>query len=151
MTMRITIEAVNIGSVQPLGYMQLPSYLVRFISASIQGEARFVPSSDDVRSNIGQVLDVEISQEGVSAFKSVGNSSFTQAIVALAEAKAFQVQGVVASVIVLSEPPGTLLVTVSACGAIFMLSNSDLEGLSPSAGEAVSFVAHELSLWDEAI
>jgi hypothetical protein len=148
--MRITIEALDANSVQMLGYTPAPSYVVTFASSSFNGEARFVPASNDARSCIGQSFDVEVSQERVTELMAV-TRDHPESVVALPKTCAFQVHGVVISIVPITEPAGTEIVTIEANGALFTLAGQDLDGMKLSLGKMVSFTAHDLSLWDEAL
>jgi hypothetical protein len=149
--MRITIKAIDEDSVQALGYTPTPSYAVEFTSTAINGQARFVPASGSANDCVGQVFDVEVNQERVSAFKMAEGKPFVEAVTSLPEKGSFHVQGVVVSVVPLSEPVGNEVASVSAGEALFMLTSEELGGAKLIVGERITFVAHELSLWDEAI
>lgn len=149
--MRITVETIDAGSMQLLGYTPMPSYVVVFAANAFRGQARFVPALEDANRCLGQVFDVEVNQERVTALQTIGALAFSASVHALSECCAFHVQGVVTHVAYLSEPAGVPLVVVSACGADFMLGRAELGDMKLSMDERVSFVAHGLSLWDEAL
>jgi len=83
--------------------------------------------------------------------KRVDDQIFNESVVALDESEAFQVFGIVTAVMPLSEPPGNVILSVASGEAIFTLDRCDLGETELYVGEKVAFVAHELSLWDEAI
>lgn len=149
--MRITIERIDVNTMKPLGYTQLPSFSATFSSSIVRGAARFVPASGNSRGCSGESFDVEIGQERVSGLKRVEHKSLSESVVALPEPGAFHICGTVASIVAIAEPPGNSVVTVMARGAVFTLSGEDLAETMLSLGERVAFTVHEMSLWDEAI
>lgn len=148
--MKITVESIDVSAMENLGFTQLPSFPVRFSSEVVNGVARFVPASGEVQRCAGESFDVEINQENVTHLKRI-RSELVESVVALTEPGVFQVSGRVSSVVSLGEPEGSEVVTVSAGEATFTLSSEELGSMKLSLGEKVSFVAHALSLWDEAI
>ena len=149
--MRITIESIDTESMQKLGYMQVPSFLVKYRSSTCTSEARLVPAHSDVQQCLGQVYEVEVNQESVSDFSVVVGNTSREAIVAMSERTALRVTGVVTSIMQISEPPGEQMITVRAEDAFFTLSRADTGFAMLSVGDKISFVAHEVSLWDEEI
>ena len=149
--MRITVEAIDANSMRPLGYTPIPSFMVKFTSPIVRGEARFVPASGNACGCAGQFFDVEVNQDLVTALGVVTHGPSIESVTALPESGAFQVQGVVTSIVPLAEPAGAQVITVSADGALFTLGSEELGGMKLSLGERVTFTAHGLSLWDEAI
>lgn len=133
-----------------LGYTKLPSFPVQFSSSVVNGLALFVPASGEGRGCASQSFDVEINQEKVSKLKRGGLDS-VESVAALPEANAYEVSGKVISVVPIGEPEGHEVITVQAGEAIFTLSWDELGGVKLSLGERVTFIAHTLSLWDEAI
>jgi hypothetical protein len=148
--MRITIERIDTSAMETRGYMQLPSFPVHFRSTTVSGNARFIPASSELQQCVGQSFDVEINQEAVTEFEVSKCGGVDEAVVALPEQAAFRVHGVVTSVIQLSEPEGEQVITVKAKEAFFTLTQADVRDTQLSTGEVVSFVVHEVSLWDEA-
>ena len=133
-----------------LGYMQLPSFPIRFSSSVANGLALFVPASGEAQGCAGQTFDVEINQEKVSALERASLES-VDSIVALPEPNAFKVSGRVISAVSMAEPVDNEIISVKAGEAIFTLSRNELGGVKLALGECVTFIAHTLSLWDEAI
>jgi hypothetical protein len=149
--MQITIEAINADAVQCLGCMQVPSFRTKFSSSAIEGWARFVPANGDPEACVGKSFYVEINHERVTDLKRIDDHVFTERIVALDESEAFQVFGTVTSVMPLGEPTDNVILSVASGEAVFTLARCDLGETELSLGEKIAFVAHELSLWDEAI
>lgn len=149
--MQISIEAIDADSMQSIGCTRMPSYEVTFRSPTVCGKARFVPASTEVNSCTGQSFEVEVSQERVTGLRSLGNHPLAESVTALPESGAFQIQGVVTSIVSLTEPAGMTVVAVAARGALFSLAGEELGGVKLSLGEKVTFIAHDVSLWDAAI
>lgn len=148
--MLITINSVDSNALQRIGSMQFPSFPVQFSAAALTGRARFVPSSGDAEGLVGQSFQVEIEQGRVTDLRRVGVEAEPK-VIALAEPGSFQVCGIVRAVVPLGETDGSVLVSVVAGEAVFTLCQDDLRGMALSQGERVTFTAHEVSLWDEAI
>ena len=148
--MYITIEAINTDAVRPLGCMQVPSFRTRFSSSAIEGWARF-PANGDTDGCVGKSFYVEIDHERITDLKRFDYNAFNEGVVALDEAEAFQVFGTVTAVMPPGEPSDSVILSVASGEAIFTLDRFDLGDTKLSVGERVAFVAHELSLWDEAI
>ena len=134
---------------QRMGCMQMPGFLVRFSSSVVCGQARFVPASGDAKGCIGQSCYVEIDQEKITNVHPATPGSI-EGVTALADAGAFLVVGTVVSIVPIQEPAGAI-VTVTAREARYTLSSDEFGNVVPSPGDRVTFVAHDLSLWDEAI
>lgn len=149
--MRITIESIATKAVQHIGYTRIPGYPVQFSSLDIKGGALFVPKTANVEGCVGQSFYVEIGQERVTNLERVAHEGNAEAVVALSEFGAFCVCGTVTSVVPLDEPEGNQVVTIAAGEAVFTLCQEDLGSVKLVQGEKVAFVAHEVSLWDEAI
>lgn len=147
----ITIESIDTSAMKPLGLTQLPSYPVRFSSATVSGAARFVPFGDDASEYLGRTLCVELATERVTGFERIAPRNGEGFIVALDEQFAFKVVGQVGSVRCVAEPPGNVVITVAAGTATFLLSSEDFPDTSLEEGDNVTFLVHELSLWDEEI
>lgn len=134
-----------------IGYVGVPSFPAQFSSSVVKGRARFVPAEGDAQGCVGRSFDVEINQERVTDLRRVNREADADAVVALPEFGAFRVCGTVASVVPLGEPEGSDFVTIAAGEAAFILCEPDLCGVKLTQGETVAFVAHDVSLWDEAI
>lgn len=147
--MLVTIENIDENSMQLIGCMKIPSFSVRFSSAVANGFARFVPASGVAQGCIGRSFYVEINQETITNLQLLTPMAI-ESVTPLAAPGSFLVQGTVSSVVPL-EGPDASLVTVTARDATFTLEQKELEGFRPSLGEQLSFVAHGVSLWDEAV
>jgi hypothetical protein len=146
--MLVTIEHIEESTMQQIGCMKIPSFVVRFTSSVVSGFARFVPASGDANVCMGQTFYVEINQESVTDLQLIQLSAI-ESVTPLPAPGSFLVLGTVDSVVPLGEAGP--VVTVTARGATFTLATDELGSLIPSLGEQLSFVAHGLSLWDEAI
>jgi hypothetical protein len=149
--MQITINHVDMGSMQCIGTNQAPSYPIHFTCAMVSGIARFVPSHDDVQRYIGNRCDVEINHERISDFEKVTSCELPDAIIAQPDSNAFFVRGTITSLIPLDDPIGNTLVTVSAGDAALTLSAEEHGVTGLSLADRVQFRAYDVSLWDEAI
>ncbi len=149
--MRITVTSIDTGSQVRLGSMQMPSFAAHFESPNVSGSAWFVPASGQGSDYVGQTLDVEISQEAVTQFALEVDRSSAPCVEPASAPRTYRVVGVVTSVVPLEEPAGEAIFTVSVGDAAFTLERDDLGHARPAEGMKVSFLAHELSLWDEAI
>lgn len=133
----------------PIGCMRMPSYLVQFRAQSISGTARFVPSLECPQHCVGQTFDVEVNQESVTDFEVLVCAQMA-AITALTTPGDYLVHGTVTSVFH-QEPQGAFLVGIVAGDAHFTLSSCETGLSNLTKGNAVAFIAHDLSFWDEAI
>lgn len=149
--MRITIDSLDTSDEKRLGYTAMPSYAVSFRSALISGNARFVPASETPMLCVGEVVDVEISQERISEFEVFQSGATLESVVARSQVNGFIVHGVVSSVRSVNEPIGQQCIIVTAGEAQFFLSKTEIGGLNLPIGTAVCFVAHDVALWDVAI
>jgi len=147
--MRITVESIDPNAMVRLGFAQLPSFPVQFSSVTVCGTANFVPAIGDAQSCAGQVFDVEINQQKITNLERIGAES-GESVVACVELGCYKVAGRVTSVVRLDERGDDEIVTVTAGEATFTLSSGDVAGIALSLGQSVSFLAHSLSLWDEA-
>lgn len=136
----------------PIGCMRMPSYLVQFRAQSISGTARFVPSLECPQHCVGQTFDVEVNQESVTDFEVLVCAPQLEAtITALPTPGDYLVHGTVTSVLHIQEPQGSFLVSIVAGDAHFTLSSCETGLSNLTKGNAVAFIAHDLSFWDEAI
>lgn len=149
--MQITIDTLDTEAVQALGCMQLPSFRTRFSSLAFEGWARFVPANGDPGACVGKSFFVEIAQERVTDLQRVDDISFHEKVVALDESEAFHVFGTVTAVVQGGEPPDHVILSVASGDAIFTLDRGDLGDIKLCVGDKLAFIAHALSLWDEAI
>lgn len=148
--MNIVIEEIDSASMRLIGYTPTPSFLVHFRSAAFGGVARLVPAVEQPDDCVGMQFDVEITQGSVTAFR-VLDQLDSKAVEALDEPGSFAVSGLVESQSVTSDPSAPRYVFITAGEACFCLSDVEMGGLLPDAGSAVTFVAHDVSLWDEAL
>jgi hypothetical protein len=149
--MRIIVTSIEAGPQVRLGTTQLPAFPAHFKSEGFAGSAWFVPASGQGADYIGQTLDVEISQEAVSQFALEDDREDEVGVEPASTSRTYKVVGLVTSIVPLEEPPGEAIFTVSIGDAEFTLARSELGHVLPAKGSKVSFIAHDLSLWDEAI
>jgi hypothetical protein len=147
--MLITIESIDESSMQPIGCMKIPGFIVRFTSPAVSGFARFVPSSGTAKGCIDQSFYVEINQENTTDVQLLPLKAI-ESITPLPAPGSFLVLGTVTALVPLGGLDGQL-VTVAARDATFTLESKELGDIQPMLGEQITFVAHDLSLWDEAI
>lgn len=149
--MRIIIDSLDLSDEKRIGFMSMPSYAASFSSKLVSGTARFVPASDTPMLCVGQVFDVEVSQEKISEFEVLQSSAISESVAMRPQANGFIVHGVVSSIESVSEPPGQQCIVVVAGEAGFFLSRTEIGNIDLSVGDAVRFIAHDVALWDEAI
>lgn len=149
--MRITIDSLDPNDEKRIGFTPMPSYAVSFSGSLISGTARFVPASEAPMLCVGEVFDVEVSQERISEFEVLQNRATLEPLAMRPEANGFIVHGVVSSVQPVNEPSGQQCIVVVAGEAQFFLSRTEIGDIDLSVGNAVRFIAHDVSLWDEAI
>lgn len=147
--MNIQIDAIMETTPIALGASHMASYLTHFRSAAFSGWARFVPAENNVKQYVGQEITVEISHDGISNF--FVTECEKQEITALTERGDYHVCGKVQLIARHSSPIGNRTAYIDACGATFCLGMNDLKTIEVSEGDNVTFDAHGLSLWDEAI
>lgn len=148
--MQITITSIDARSPRQIGFTRMLSYPVEFSASTTSGTALFVPASGNPDGLIGQSLYVEVNQESVTDLHIVSGDPPDE-FAPLAERGSFRVCGVVSTVVPLGPPSGSAIITVVAGDAQVTLCQSDLGEARPSRGDKVTFTAHEVSLWDEAI
>jgi hypothetical protein len=149
--MRITIDSLNLVGEKRIGFTPMPSFLVAFRSSVVSGRARFVPASETPMLCVGEIFDVEISQEKISGFEVLARDSVSQLVAMYPQANGFMVNGVVSSIQPVSEPAGQQSICINAGEAQFFVSRTEIGSVALSVGDAVRFIAHDVSLWDEAI
>jgi hypothetical protein len=147
--MNVVIDDIE-SAVKLIGFMKMPSYRVNFSSAIFGGIARFVPASGVPEQCMGSEFSVEIAQESVTNFR-ILNDPVSEGIDSTGEEGCFHVRGIVHAVMDCSEPPGNRITYAAVGDAIFTLTLDDTGGLRPNEGTAVEFIAHDISLWDDAI
>jgi hypothetical protein len=149
--MQITVTDLDIASARPMGNMRAPGYRVHFTCSLVSGSALFVPAcaaSDKLK---GETFDVEISQEAIEKFASVPPAvPHESRLTALARGGDFEVVGIITSIVRLGDALTTDILTITAADASFTLDSNEV-GSSYRDGEWVTFIAREVSLWDEAI
>jgi len=148
--MEIIVRQIDTTSIQLIGAARLPSYLIHFSSPMFSGIARFVPASDVPVGCEGQKFEVEIAQDAVTEFQ-LPERQMDARIDQLDSAGSFRVHGVVTNVLALTESPVSRWTIVTAGDATFTLTPEDTFEQVLQIGAHVSFVAHCLSFWDEAI
>jgi len=149
--MQILVTAINPTRQTRLGCMQLTAFLAEFEGAEFSGTAWFIPASGNANDYVGQTLEVELSQEGVTQVSLTDEENFEARIQYISAPCTYQVRGIVNCVIPLEVPIGECIVYISSGNANFTLTATELGGLKPEQGVHLSFTVHELSLWDEAI
>lgn len=150
--MRITIETINPEAARELGEGPASGYPVRFRSPMVNGWATFVPVDGEVTGWAGQSVSVEVNQERISSLQILGASSrWDPQVKALDEHGYYQIRGVVAAIVPFSEPEGEQLVVVAAGDASFTFLRSETGCRLLRTGEWVTFVAEDVSLWDEGL
>lgn len=107
-----------------------------------------MPASGKADGNVGQTLEVELSQERVTHEDA---KDFEPRVQNLSEQASYRVSGIVDFVKPLKDPIGACIVYISVGNANFTLTTSELGGIKPVKGGHLSFTVQELSLWDEAI
>lgn len=149
--MRITIDDLDVVDMKRVGFTELSSFPVAFRSSVISGYARFVPAADTPESCIGKVFDVEINQERISDFEVLKSTFTARSVSVCVEANRFAVYGIVSTIHSVSEPAGEQVIYISAGEALFAVTKTEIGGVTLSVGDVVRFVAHDVTLWDEAI
>jgi hypothetical protein len=149
--MRIIIDGLDPSDEKRIGFTSMPSYAASFSSSLVSGTARFVPASDTPMLCVGEVFDVEVSQEMISEFEVLQSSSILESVAMRPQANGFIVHGVVSSIEPINEPPGQQCIVVVAGEAHFFLSRTEIGDIDLSVGDAVRFIAHDVALWDAAI
>ena len=148
--MLITIETIDPEEPRDVGDRPMLGYPARFRSSMVHGWAIFVPVDGEVADLGGQSFSVEINQERVSAFEILEGPAQPE-VAPLPARGDFQVRGVVSAIVPFTEPEGEQLVVVSARDAIFTLLRSEVGSRLLRTGEWVSFIAEDVSLWDEGL
>lgn len=145
--MIIFIDEVDSESFLPIGYTNLPSFFVKFKSACFDGVARFVPASGLPADCAGHEFGVEIAQDFVTDFKIVSGGEVLK-VEPLEKVGSFRVCGEVRGV---PKPTEGQTTTVVIGEAYFTLTLDDIGKIRPDVGDVVTFIVHDLSLWDETI
>lgn len=147
--MRIIVEYIDKNSFELRGYTPTPSFKVQFSSKVFAGVARLIPYSGAPDAVSGAQFDVELNQEAVTGFRMCDvRHPCVDPLVNLGD---FKVRGIVHHVAFHSEPPGNHLTYVNVLEAVFMLGAEDTGAFRPAIGSGVEFIAHDLSMWDEAL
>jgi hypothetical protein len=149
--MQVIVTQINPEHSILRGNMRVPSFLAQFDSAGFSGSAWFVPASGSSSDCLGQRLDVELSHERITQVSLEGGQGFETRVKPLPTPGTYHVAGTVSSVVPLEEPTGEAIVSVSAGDATFTLTIAELRGIKPALGTHLSFLVHDLSLWDEAL
>ena len=149
--MRITIERIDMNGAKPIGNMQIQSFPFEFTSGVVDGQARFVPVGSEVQRCASQSYHVEINQEWVTDFKLVKTFDFRPAVFPESEPGTYRAYGVATTVLPLASSEANEVVTVAVLDACFTLTQAEFGSTKLSVGDAVSFLPHEVSLWNEAI
>lgn len=148
--MKITIEDIDSASMRPIGHSQYPSFVARFRSVPFSGVARLVPAVDDPKDCVGLELGVEITQGSVTDFQVIGLPAIVGAD-ALETPASFKVCGILESQSPPSETGEGRYAFIAVGEASFCLSEEEMGGMWPEPESIVSFVAHDVTLWDEAL
>ncbi|MDQ1815545.1 hypothetical protein RBA41_19785 [Massilia sp. CCM 9210] len=148
--MNITIEEIDSASMRLIGYTPQPSFVVHFRSAAFSGIARLVPALERADDCLGMEFHVEITQGSVTQF-GVLDQAAMNAVEALDTPGSFKVTGMLESQSVPSDPSAQRHAFIMAGEACFCLSEEEMGGLWPEPGSRVAFVAHDVSLWDDAL
>jgi hypothetical protein len=150
--MRITIEKIDPEAPRDIGESPTCGYPVMFRSSMAQGWATFIPVDGEVAGWAGQSVSVEINQERVSSLQILGASPRRDPqVTALDERGHYEVCGVVAAIVPFIEPEGEQLVVVAAGDASFTFLRTEIGCRLLRTGEWVTFVAEDVSLWDEGL
>ncbi|MFZ2990444.1 hypothetical protein [Ideonella sp.] len=149
--MQVIVTQIN--PEQPIyrGHLRMPSFLAQFDSAGFSGSAWFVPATGNSSGYLGQRLDVELSHDRVTQVLLEDGQGFKSRVEPLPAPGAYRVSGTVSSMVPLRVPPGEAIVSVTAGDATFALTIAELAGIRPAPGIHLSFLVHDLSLWDEAL
>ncbi|NHZ91459.1 hypothetical protein F2P45_20975 [Massilia sp. CCM 8733] len=148
--MIITTEDIDSASMRPVGYAQLPSFVARFRSVPFSGVARLVPAYDNPRDCLDLELGVQITQGSVTDFRVIGLPAIVGAD-ALDIPGSFKVCGILESQSPPSETGEGRYAFIAVGEASFCLSEQEMGGMWPEPESIVSFVAHDVTLWDEAL
>jgi hypothetical protein len=146
LTVKITIDEIDSASMRPIGHAGKPSFVAVFRSAAFGGTARLVPVLEHPEDCLGQECIVEITQGSVTEF-AVLDLPELKAVEALETPGSFKVSGAVESLSGKAEAQGYAFITAGE--ACFCLSADEMGGLWPEPGSAVSFIAHDVTLWDD--
>lgn len=145
--MRIVIDDIDSASMRPIGHAGQPSFAVSFRSAAFGGVASLVPAVERAEECVGQEFMVEITQGAVTHF-GVLDAPELSAVEAQDTPGSFRVVGTIESQ---SGDRGAQGFSFIMAGeACFCLSEEEMGGLWPEPGSTVSFIAHDVTLWDEA-
>lgn len=148
--MKIIIDSIDSASMRLIGYTPQPSFMVYFRGAAFSGVARLVPALDRPEDSVGMAFMVEISQESVSQFAVLDHAA-SSGVDALDKPGSFMVTGVIHYQSVPGDPQAQRSASVLAGEAQLELTEREMTGLWPDIGSVVRFVAHDVSLWDEAL
>lgn len=151
MTMEITLNRIDPESERPMGLMNLPAFRVAFTSSTVSGEAMFIPATIGAALRPGDTFFVEVAQEAVSAIEVGGSDDDAGMITPLMESGLFRVCGKVTSIQDVAEPAGEQIFSATAGEAVFTLLKSEIANRVLALNDLIRFVAHDVSLWDEAI
>ncbi|NHZ61520.1 hypothetical protein [Massilia genomosp. 1] len=146
--MNVTIEEIDSASMRPIGSSPQPSFVVHFRSAAFSGIARLVPALERAEDCLGQEFNVEICQGSVTQF-GVLDQPALNAVEAQDTPGSFKVTGIVESQS--ADPGAQRYGFITAGEACFCLSEAEMGGLWPEPESIVSFIAHDVTLWDEAL
>jgi hypothetical protein len=150
--MRVTIESLSSDEPREFGFTPMQGYPVMFSAGTLRAHAWFVPADTDLSHVVGREYEVEVNQERVTALTPVGaGQDGSQGLAALPDFGSFRVHGRIESVLLANEHGGEPAAFVRAGDAYLALGSVELAGLELHAGDTITFVAHDVSLWDEAI
>ena len=149
--MHITVTDLDIASARAMGNIKAPGYRIHFTCSLVTGSAVFVPgcaASDELK---GQTFWVEVGQESIEEFVSVPPTApHEPRLTALPRDGDFEVVGMITSIVRVGDPATMDILTITVADASFTVESNDL-GTGYREGEWVTFIARDVSLWDEAI
>ena len=134
-----------------MGNIAAPGYWVDFISATISGQAIFVPANADEQLS-GQSYYVETNYEAIRDYQIMTEEKVSSvSIKPLSNPGDYEVVAEVKFVLLTNNEINNPLVYVEVGEARFALTTNELGEQVPNVGDVVSFKLKELSLWDENI
>jgi hypothetical protein len=149
--MQITIKDLDIASARPMRNIKAPGYRVHFTCSLATGSGVFVPAcaaSDRLKD---VTFEVEIAQEAIEKFALLPATTPKEPrLTALTRGGDFEVVGTITSIVRVGDVSTMDILTISAGEASFTLDSNDV-GSTCQVGEWVTFIARDVSLWDEAI
>jgi hypothetical protein len=148
---QITVTDLEVESARLMGNIRALGYRVTFTSSLATGTATFVPAGTASADLEGTTCWVEINQETIENFTLLSSANrYEPRLTALPESGDFEVVGKITSIVRGDGTESVAILTISVADASFTLTSDDV-GSGYREGDFVTFIARDVSLWDEAI